>query len=322
MIDAATLEAVEGSDTDRLLRIIDGWCAARSWELLIELRPHLAAAAERGKQLWAVDEHIRYRLALEGPHHLAGAMVDEGPARFTLGPLTEVVAQRRTWADIEPFLGRGPLRGLVAHERSLRHDPIPPGEVDDAVFEIPIAIQDWEPGYPPVEYKSDRAEFPSPVVPGFTWEDLRPVVAHPDPEVYEALYALVSVWVEQSNGRADFRAVEGTAPEAVAALGVPRAGFARLSPAEGLSWMGWAAASGGAHGRRRGAAAGRNLAWQAAAALTGLDWPVDPDRLGAALTELEWHLWTDGSESGWNLRLTVADPAETLAWAFTATDAL
>lgn len=321
-MEKAVLEAVEASNTDTLLRFIDGWCAARSWERLTELRPHLAAAAERGKQLWAVDEHIRYRLALEGPHHLAGAMVDEGPARFTLGPLTEVVAQRRTWAEIAPHLAAGPHRGIVAHERSIRGDRVPETDVTDPVFEIPVAIQAWEPDYPIAEYKADRAEFPSPVVPDFTWEDLDPVVAHPDPEVYEAVYALVSVWVEQSNGRADFRAVDGTAPEAAAALGVPRAGFARLSPAEGLSWIAWAAASGGAHGRRRGAAAGRNLAWQAAAALTGLDWPVDPDELGSALIELEWHLWTDGSESGWNLRLAVADPAEALAWAFTATDAL
>jgi hypothetical protein len=42
--------------------------------------------------------------------------------------------------------------------------------------------------------------------------------------------------------------------------------------------MAWAAASGGAHGPRPGAAAGRFAAWWAAATLTDLhaDWPPDP----------------------------------------------
>lgn len=322
-MEKAVLEAVETSNTDTLLRFIDGWCASRTWDRLIELRPHLAAAGERGKQLWAVDEHIRYRLALEGPHHLAGAMVAEGPARFTLGPLTEVVAQRRTWAEIVPYLGSGPHRGIVAHERSIRGDHIPETEVIDPVFDIPVAVQSWEPDYPVAEYKSDRAEFPTPPVPDFEWFDLRPGPAPlDDPDTWEALYGLVSVWVEQSSGRADGRAVEGTALDAIAAFGLSRAGLARVAPADALAWMGWAAASGGAHGRRPGAASGRYRVWLAGAALTGLDWPVEPDRLGTALSDLEWYLWSDGADSGWNLHLAVTDPLDSLAWSLTATDSL
>jgi hypothetical protein len=142
MIERQVLEAVEASDTDALLRIIDGLCGSRRWEDLVGLRPHLSAALERGKQLWAIDEHIRYRLALEGPHDLAGAAVAEGPTRFTLGPLTEVVAQNRTWAEIAPHLGHGPHRSIVAHERAIRGDRIDEGNIDDPVYEIPHTIQD------------------------------------------------------------------------------------------------------------------------------------------------------------------------------------
>ncbi len=321
MISRETLEAVEASDTDRLLRIIDGWCGARSWQDLLDLRPHLEHALERGKQLWAVDEHIRYRLALEGPDDLAAAAVAEGPARFALGPLTEVVAQHHTWEGLAPHLGDGPHRSLVAFERALREEDLDPHDVGIPVFDIPVAPQPWEPRYAVATYKSDRGEFPAPPRPRLDWVVLPEQAGSiDDTETVESLYALTSVWVDQSSGRADVRAVEGGATEAIAALGLPRAAIARCSPADALAWMAWAAASGGAHGRRRGAAAGRYHAFWAAAALAGIDWPVEPAELERALDELEFSLWSDGDDSGWSLRLAVADPSDGLAWAISAID--
>jgi hypothetical protein len=88
-----------------------------------------------------------------------------------------------------------------------------------------------------------------------------------------------------------------------------------------MARMAWAAASGGAHGVRRGAALGRFDAWWAAAALTGLDWPPDPDTLGAAIDRLAWWVWDDGLPgTGWILRLAAADPTEGWTAALDATD--
>jgi hypothetical protein len=85
--------------------------------------------------------------------------------------------------------------------------------------------------------------------------------------------------------------------------------------------MGWAAASGGAHGRRRGAAAGRYLAWWAVATLIDLDWPADPRSMGAAVAGLNWHWFDDGSpETGWLLRLAISSADLGISWALAATD--
>src|SRR6185436_8710727 len=94
-------------------------------------------------------------------------------------------------------------------------------------------------------------------------------------------------------GRAEAVAVEGSAEGAVAALGVRSARAVDLPAEAALALMAWCGASGGAHGRRRGAAVGRFGAWWATSALTGLldTWPVDPDELGRAASELRWVLW-------------------------------
>ena len=87
--------------------------------------------------------------------------------------------------------------------------------------------------------------------------------------------------------------------------------------------MAWAAASGGAHGRRRGAAAGRFGAWWAVAALGGLasGWPVSADDIGEVLMALRWFVWDAGEpEVGWVLRLAAEDADEALAWAVAAVD--
>lgn len=317
MIPQRAIEAIEASDTDELIRVIDGLCKGREWDQLVELRARCREAVTRGKQLWGVEEHIRYRLALEAPGAWAGPAVTEGPARFAPGPLAEVAASTKTWAELEPSLAPGPERATVAAERVVRGEsgigPIP---------DLPDSLQEWEPSYPLAVYKSNRVEAPSPKLPAAPPEPLPPEVRRLDDfESEAALSDLVKPWVEESNGKCDVAVVEGGLAEAVRALGLSRAGVVDLSPDAALAWMGWAAASGGAHGRRRGAAAGRYGVWWAIAALTDLEWPPDPGRLGEQAASLCWVWFDDGSPStGWQLRIAVAHEDLGLAWAISALD--
>lgn len=318
-MDEATLAAIEATDFAALQRIIDGYCSTRNWEALARLRVHCDHALQRGKQLWGVEEHIRYRLALEAPGSIAAAVVEEGPARFTLGPLTEVVASTHGWSELREHLTPGPWRQTIAHERVVRGEDLS-GE-DGSVFEIPLRLQGWEPAYPLPVYKADRVEQPGPPIPRLRRVDF-PAGAPPleDPESVEALRLLTAVWVEQSSGRAETTAVEGTAVEAVGALGARHGSIAEISPAEGLAWMAWAASVGGRYGRRRGAATGRFSAWWAAAALTAIEWPPDPRMLGEAIEEVRWFVWSDESHGGWRLNLAIEDGEEGIAWATGAVD--
>jgi hypothetical protein len=85
--------------------------------------------------------------------------------------------------------------------------------------------------------------------------------------------------------------------------------------------MAWAGASGGAHGRRRGAAAGRYGAWWAIATLCDLDWPPDPGEVGTAVNRLRYYWFDDGSPgTGWEFRVAISDPSTGLAWAIAAGD--
>jgi hypothetical protein len=317
VISARAVEAIESSDTDELLRIVDGLCSARAWDDLIELRMRCSEAVARGKQVWGVEEHIRYRLVLEAPAPIAGPVVAEGQSRFALGPLPEVAASTKTWAELGPHLPPGPERDTVAAERVVR------GElVEVAIPDLPAALLPWEPAYPTATYKKDRVESPAPPFPateGVDLPDQMEIVD--DADSLAALGDLVEPWTDQSNGRSQTTAVEGDHLAAIAALGMRRGRVAAIDSGQGLAWMAWAAGSGGAHGRRRGAATGRYLAWWAVAMLTDLEWPADPDSMGAAVAELRWHWFDDGSpETGWLLRLAISSPKLGLSWVIAATD--
>lgn len=317
MIGTRVIEAIESSDTDELLRVVDGYCNSRDWEGLIELRHRCAEAVGRGKQVWGVAEHIRYRLVLEAPAEIAGPVVSEGGSRFALGPLSEVAASTKSWAELAPHLAPGPERDTVAAERVVR------GEADvDPIPDLPSALEAWEPPYPTATYEKDRVEAPPPPAPRTEEKDLP---EHPatieDLDTTSALADLVEPWTDQSNGRSQTVAVEGDHLAAISALGMTRAWAVSIGADQGLAWMAWAAASGGAHGRRRGAAAGRYLAWWATATLADLDWPSDPSALGTAVGDLHWHWFDDGSpETGWVLRLAISSPGFGLSWAIAATD--
>ncbi len=323
----ALVDLIEGNDADGLIRFVDGLCAARDWDGLVELRDRCEEAVERGKQLWAIAEFAEYRLALEAPGPYAAAVVVEGSGRFSLGPLWEVAASTHAWAELAPHLPEGPMRAMAAHERVVRGEDLrTDGSIDPHVLEMPLAVAPWEPAYPVAVYRPDKADFPEPDFPPSQWAELGSAgLPLDDPVALDALWELVRPWVDQSNGRAESTAVEGTAPAAVAALGLRRARLARLDATTALAWLAWTGASGGAYGRRRGTPVGRHDAWWSVAALCDLldDWPVAPAALGEAAASLHWYRWDPGDAvGGWAFHLAVEDPREGIAWAISAADAV
>ena len=316
---------VEEGDLDELVRSVDRLCATRDWDSLVELRDRCRWALERGKQLWPAASLAEYRLALEAPGQWAAGVIVEGAGRFALGPLPEVAASTHTWAELAPHLSGGPLAAITAQERVLRGEDLrDDSSIDHAVLEVPLALCAWEPSYPLAEYHPDKAEFPMPPDVELAPLALAPGEPADDRPTIDALLALTARWTIESDGRADAVAVRGDAASAIAALGVRRARAAEVDHATAMAHMAWAAASGGAHGRRRGMASGRFDAWWAVVALAGAldDWPLTADEAGEAAAALRWFIW-DAHEpkTGWWLRLAVEDPDEHLAWAIAATDA-
>lgn len=319
-------QLVEANDPDALLRAVDGLVSSRDWETLHHLQMLCREAVERGKQLWSVADHIDYRLALEAPPEWAGPVVTESASRFLLGPLPEVAAMAHTWEEMEPYIPAGPARAVFAHERVVRGEDLrnAPG-VDPAAAEVPLVLETWEPDYPVAEYRSGRADFPTPAIPALEVVELPgPARRIEDRPGVEALGALTAAWTESSNGRIDVVAVQGDAAGAIAALGLRRAGLTELTLPEAMATMAWTAASGGAYGRRRGAAAGRFAAWWTVAALTDLleDWPLSGLDLSEAGRELKWYAFSDlFPTTGWSFHMAVEDPMHGLAWAISAGDA-
>lgn len=316
---------VERGDLDELVRLVDGLCASREWDRVVELRDRCVHAIERGRQLWPVAAHAEYRLALEAPGRWAAQVLVEGAGRFAPGPLPEVAASTHEWADLAPHVPPGPSAVVTAHECVVRGEDLTgrslPGP---AVLDLPLRLADWEPEYHLAHYRSDGADFPGPTPPA-----LDPVEVPPRaPEgshgpATAALVDAVRAWTEGSEGRAEAVEVHGDALGAIAALGRDRVRIAKLDPPAAVRTLAWAGASGGAHARRPGAAAGRFAAWWAGAALTGLleQWPVDAAKLGDALARLRWYAWDSGGPAtGWRLHLAIEDPGSTRAWAVAAVD--
>lgn len=320
-------DLVDRADTDGLLRHVETLCDDADWPELRRLRDRCRGATDTGRQLWAVAAHAEYRLALQGDPAHAGAIVTVATGRFSIGPLSEVVASTHTWAELAPHLEPGPIRALVAYERVLRGEDLRADRsIDTSVYDLPLVLQPWEPTYPLATYEPWRGIF----APPSNLPPMRPVVLPideardvGDPLTEDALNELTRPWTTESNGRADATTVAGDALDAIAALGVPQARISPLAGSQALEIMAWTAASGGAHGRRRGMAAGRFNAWWALASLAGLadDWPLPPDDLGRALDDLAFSTWdTAEPEMGWSFRLAVVDPERGLAWAAMAND--
>ena len=329
-------DPVEGwirtGDLDELLREVDRCCGRRAWSELVALAGRCRRAGDTGHQLWPVTSFAEYRIALEAPAEFAGPVVDAGGGYLAPGPLSEVAAQSHTWADLDPHLHDPVARRLVAQERTLRGDgPDRTGTGVTGTDGPPDHLLPWETGYALAEYRPEGGRFPAPELPTPT----QPVVGSargPGSECEEGTTALVDSvrhWAARSSGAVSACGVEGSAHDAIATLaatgGPPRAdtdgpACVELRPGEAAALLAWAAASGAAHGPRRGMAAGRFDAWWTMAVLAGVDddWP---DGVGEAAAELRWWRWGPPSgDVGWSCRLAVEDPDHGLAWALDATD--
>ena len=319
------------ADLDGLIRLIDEHCSARNWRGLERLASRARWAIGTGRQLWPAATHAEYRLALEAPAEWAASVVHDEGGHFSIGPLTEVVAQQHTWSELANHLDHSVATGIVAHERVLRGEDLRT-EADNLIdpLALPLIIEPWEPAYALAIYRADGFEAAPPrTPPSDRFIPLVPSGGTPiiDATVELAVRQLLEPWTASSNGRAEIAAVEGDAHDAVASLGVPiqRARLAPLTAAQAMAWLAWAGASGGAHGRRRGGATGRFGAWWSAAAIGNAldDWPLTGTELAEIVHELEW-FWWDASEpvAGWQLRLAVHDPLDGLGWAINAHDAM
>ncbi len=323
-MDRRLLDLIELADLDALLRAVDGLCAARDWDALVELADRCEHALQRGKQLWPIAAHIDYRLALEAPGPYAADVLTSELGRFAHGPLTEVAASTHSFDELADHIELAQPAAYVAQERilrgeDLRDDP----RARPEVLELPLVLQPWEPSYRLPVFKATYVEVPE------VWEPHAPlgeVAVEPgpaldEPELEAALLDLVTPWTAESNGAAQAVVVEGDAAAAASALTVGSLRIGPLTPAEALQQMAWAAASGGAHGRRRGGAFGRFAVYYTVALLADLPWPAPPAELGAAADALRWYRWDEGSpEEGWVLRIAVEDAEHGWAAAIAATD--
>jgi hypothetical protein len=318
---------VEAADMNGLLHAVDALCAERDWEGLVDLADRCEEALERGKQLWPIADHIDYRLALEAPGDYAASVLDGGPSRFALGPLTEVAASTHPWADLADSVETPQAAAFVAQERVLRREVLDGDpRAHPEILELPLHLEEWEPGYTLATYRSNVVEVAEPWDPKARLEpvDIETGAEELDEEEFvQALLDLVTPWTNESNGAARAVVVDGSAVDAASLLALDSLRIGALRSDEALQRMAWAAASGGAHGRRRGAAVGRSMAWYLVALLGDVGWPAAPEAVRRALDNLDWFYWDEGEpEEGWVLRIAVEDPANGWAAAIAATDLL
>jgi hypothetical protein len=331
---------IDTQDLDGLVRAVDELCTLGEWEQLLTLRDRCRAAVLHGRQVWPIASLAEYRLCLLAPPHLAAGVVMDNTGFPSAGPLTEVIASRCAWADLDEHLVHEPLRSFVAHERIVRGEDLSAVDFDDDVLDLPRQVQPWEPQYLVAAYSHGGLVVDEPTWPNLVGcdvdvrqhsktlhtETVHTATLHtetPHGRVIDAVREVVRPWTADSNGRCDVVAVDGNALDAIAALGPPRVRVVEITLAEALSHTSWAASGGGAHGRRRGSAQGRFATWWLLTALVGRldDWPLPPDELHRAAAPLRWWLW-DSSEprTGWQWRLAVQDEVRALAWAWSAID--
>ena len=197
------------------------------WAGLRAARDRCRAAVTTGRQLWPVATLAEYRLALISPPEWAAPMIDDDAGNFTIGPLTEVIAQHHTWAELGTLLPASPGAAVVAHERVLRGEAVEHDSVDQLpnVFDLPYRLAPWEPSYPLATYSDDGVDAPPPRSPTTPPEhhaaDGAAVERLDDDDVELAVRQLVETWTTSSNGRAEIACVAGSADDAVRALGTP-----------------------------------------------------------------------------------------------------
>jgi hypothetical protein len=144
-----------------------------------------------------------------------------------------------------------------------------------------------------------------------------------------ALEDVVAPWSAQSAGEVTVAALRGSTDDAcraVLAAAPSAAGVVRgpITTAELLRLIAHAGASGGVHGRRRGGAAGRSLAWWVVRCATGLDRveELNPEELEFRLEDLELVALRSAGEATWRLELAIgsgSDGGEDGGWAVAIT---
>ena len=324
-------QLIDRSDLDGLVRTVDDLCSSHDWPSLLQLRNSCRLASASGKQLWPASTLAEYRLALLAPAHIATHVLEESSGRFTLGPLTEVIAQNHQWSELQHELPHSPIASFVAHECALRGQHIEnSAEIFDAL-ETPLELQPWEPTYKLAVYRDNSAEFPSPDLPPTSTSRVvtdatsSEIANIQDNAVVDAVHQLVGAWTTSSNGTLQVGAARGDETHALATLGITSATLRALQPTHALALLAWAGASGGAFGRRRGAAAGRDSAWWLLGALSGRanQWPLKNDEIGVVLHSLKWS-WFDADQNptGWQLQLVIVDEQRGLSWAINARDSV
>ena len=275
--------AVERGDVDELVRLVDALCATRdgtgSWSSATAVSRPWRAGASCGPSppTPSTASPSRRRDAMRR-RSWSRARAASRPARcprwrrrHTSGP-----SSRRTPRPDPPAV-------LAAHER-VRPGRGPHGSRRSPVRRCSTCPSASPAGSPSTSSRTtapDGVDLPGPQLahacPGRGRRRGRRTASH-DPAT-DALLDAVRAWTEGSEGRAEAIAVRGDALGAITALGRDRVRMAELAPSAALCTLAWAGASGGAHARRPGAAAGRFAAWWAGAALTGLldEWPVDAE---------------------------------------------
>jgi len=313
---------VARADLDGLVRLVDARCESRDWPGVLRIRDRSRAALESGRQLWPAATLAEYRLALRAPSEWATQVLHEDGGRFAIGPLTEVVAQNHSWSEMRDLLPRGPRRSFVAHERVLRGEVVDPDDLDDPVLDTPLRLLDWEPSYALPVYGDDGVRCDSPIdLRRPQWIDVGgsgDVEMLDDASLEAAARALVTPWLDSSNGTLRTAIVSGGNDRVVAALRLGSARLDPLAPAEALAWLAWCAASGGVHGRRRGAAVGRFDAWWFVAAVGGLDWSDLGSEPSAAVHDILesttwWRLGTNEPDAPYQLSIVAEHDGETIA---------
>lgn len=335
-------QLVDRADLDELVRRIDELCSTRDWETLYHLRSLTRAAITTGRQVWPATTLAEYRLALLAPADWASRVLHEDASRFSIGPLTEVIAQNHVWSDLVAHLPDGPQRDFVAYERALRGDLVsePSSAGSLPVLDIPLAIQDWEPRYGLPTYSDTGVDHPcptdrwSPIWRTLTLNHVPSISILDDEPTEYALRQLVEPWTSNSSGRARSVVVEGDEIAALNAIEleeVQRAGpveITPLTPEQAVHWLTWCGASGGVHGRRRGMASGRFSTWWLLAALGGFvdDWDrlQQVGELSDALAELvqtmTWSRWRTIHRPAYELSLIGHDRDEGITIALSAFD--
>ena len=323
-VSKSQYDLINSADLDGLVRLIDDYCETRNWHDLLSLRDACKAAVANGRQVWPASTLAEYRLALLAPAEIAVQVVDEEAGRFTMGPLTEVIAQNHQWSELSEFLQPSPTSTYIAYECGIRGQQVD-GELFPAL-ESPCTLLPVESNYALAEYHDNEAKFPTPAIP-----EMGNAIAVPpssanvvqDSEVSTAFHQLVDAWTTQSNGELRISCVDGSVLDALAALEVQEARLSLLTSSDALAWLTWAGASGGAHGRRRGNALGRDAAWWTIAALTEQipRWPLNNEELETAVNSLQW-FWWDANEptTGWNVRLCVHYADQNRSWAISLND--